>query len=558
MLRIRLYLMKMILIINIVYDAFCQGGDAGMAPFLNPRDCLVFLSSLHKRKMYKRDTLQSWKIPGELIVVVLQGKGLLYIDRVSIQLLPNQIYVLNSAMDIEVMLESSMVEYYVLALRCVEVRKHRSGWSCSLAQTKSDASPCIFAPGMLHLQASRPMLKQLHELYGDRRSRETPARLWQLRFQSLLHFMLQAVPVQEPPEKGGGIDQSIAYMHKHFHEKISLDTLADIAGLTQTSYSRSFKKAKGVSPVEYLNRIRIDSSKQLLEMSSIKEVSGLVGFGNEFYFSRMFKRETGLTPTFYVQRRLLKVAVACCFRFGDNLRSLGVEAAAEMNAYNYMLMELSDSEKRRYAEMELLKLRDARPDIIIADYRHTPFLNQLKQVASTVVLDFTMDWRSNHRKIAELVGREREAQQNFSQLERQISYARGMLANKIGHETVSVMRLYRQTTRIQGLRDHPVNELLYGELGLAPGSCVPMNVRLKEYKLNQLPPLETDYAFVYPYDPAASYDALSSLRQNEFWRGTKACRCGRVHTISNWIGLSWSPGGQQQILDELLHRIQLS
>ncbi|AFC29108.1 transcriptional regulator [Paenibacillus mucilaginosus 3016] len=510
---------------------------------------LILLSSIHKRKFLRSSMLPYPKLPGELICVVIQGKGLLRIDHEVFPLQTGEAFYLDPKMRLEAILESAYVECYLLLLHRITVSRQKESWTAS--RTDEDAS--LLPHGRLHITTGQSIVEETRRLYEDSRSPSVHPAEMRLAFQSLLHSFLQPAPEEHRIEEASkGIDQSIQYMYKHFREKVKLDTLSHIAGLTQTSYSRSFKKEKGVSPVEYLNRIRIDCSKQLLRPDcSIKEVSGQVGFGNEFYFSRMFKRETGITPTLYVRRKQLRVAVATCFRYQDNLLALGVEAVAEMNGYNYA--EQSESEHKRLVQTQLNALRQASPDLILADFRHMPFYEQLKQIAPTVMLEFTVDWRKNHRRIAELIGREKEAQQNFTQLEQKVSYARHLLSDSYGHETISLLRLYPDKIRVQGSSGHPVNELLYTELGLKPGSAVPIKEQVKEFPLTNLAPFETDHLFIFKhYPPRYDEEVLSQLQASPSWCGMHAYRSGRIRIIANWIALSWTPIGQNQIMDELL------
>ncbi|WP_426452505.1 helix-turn-helix domain-containing protein [Paenibacillus sp. S-38] len=480
---------------------------------------------------------------------MIQGKGLLRIDHEVFPLETGEAFYIKPKMKLEAILESADVECYLLLLHRVTFSRHKENWTAF----RTDEDAPLLPPGRLQLVAAKSIVEETRQLYDDSRSPSVHESQLQLTFQSLIRSFLHPAP-EEPPIEGAsrGIDQSIQYMYKHFRDKVKLDTLSHIAGLTQTSYSRSFKKEKGVSPVEYLNRIRIDYSKQLLRQDcSIKEVAGLAGFGNEFYFSRMFKRETGVTPTLYVRRKQLRVAVATCFRYQDNLLALGAEAAAAMNGYKYA--EQSESEHQQLLQTQLNALRQARPDLILADFRHMPFYEQLKQIAPTVVLEFTMDWRKNHRRIAELIGREKEAQQNFTQLEQKVSYARHLLSDSFGDETISLLRLYPDKIRVQGSSGHPVNELLYKELGLKPGSGVPIKEQVKDFPLANLSPFETDHLFIFKHYPS-QYDeeVFSQLQESPSWCGMQAFRSGRIRIITNWVALSWTPIGQNQIIDELL------
>ncbi|MDF2669898.1 MAG: transcriptional regulator [Paenibacillus sp.] len=524
-----------------------------MSSFVQAQYPLVFLSSIHKRRYRQPNNLQTFIVPGDMILVITAGNGIIRIGKEVFTLQLNHSFYLRESSEIEVILESSYVDYYIMVLNRVTAAKRNGKWAYSV--THSDKSE-LLPPGKLPLTNIKQAVERVKQLYVDSRNHAKHAAGLQLQFQSLLQFILQDIPEQGIVETASkGIDQSIGYMYKHYHEKIKLDVLADIAGLTETSYSRSFKKAKGVSPVEYLNQIRIDSSKQLLQQQdcSVKEVADSVGFGNEFYFSKMFKRSIGMSPSFYMRRQQLKIGAASCFHYHNNLRSLGVKEYAAINCHRNL--PYYTDEYNRMLSNQLNELRNARPDIILADYRHTLLYEQLKQIAPTILLDYTMDWRKNHMRIAELVGREKEAQQHFSQLEQKVNYARKMLALKLGDETLSVIRLYDHQLRVQGLTDHPLNDLLFSELGLKPSSIVPLHERLKDFAIDKMPPFETDHIFLHKHlQLAGPEESFSRLQQSQSWQGMKAIRNNRFYLISNWIGLSWSPEGQNQIIDELLER----
>ena len=69
--------------------------------------------------------------------------------------------------------------------------------------------------------------------------------------------------------------------------------------------SRLFKRQKGVSPNEYVTKYRIEKAKKLIEENNdlrIKDIADAVGFKESYYFSKTFKRETGMWPTEYSAR----------------------------------------------------------------------------------------------------------------------------------------------------------------------------------------------------------------------------------------------------------------
>ncbi|MDR6551582.1 helix-turn-helix domain-containing protein [Paenibacillus qinlingensis] len=521
-----------------------------MLPVQDQDYSLLILSSISKRRFYKRNTLHSKNIPGDMLFVVTQGKGILCIDNQAVPIKPNQTLYIARNKPIEVMLESEFIEYYILIIRRISLFKKRDGWHCA----RSTSDPSLFQTGKIQIKQAKQHHESVEHLYQESRTKSTKDPLLQLKFQSLIQSMPEEVPETiEFEDASKGIDQSISYMYKHFSHKIKLETLSDIAGLTPTSYSRSFKKAKTMSPVEYLNQIRIDYSKELLQQSesSIKDISAAVGFGNEFYFSRMFKNSLGISPTLYIKRKQLKVAVASCFRYRDCLHDLGVEDAFELNGYRHL--ELGIEENQRQIEIQLAELRNYGPELIIADYRHLPLYNQLKQIAPTVMVDFSMDWRTYFRRIAELVGREKEAQQTFSQLDLRVKFTRDALTDIIGLQSVSVIRLYSEKIRVHGMIDHPLSHLLYTELGLKPGSCVPLNERTKEYPVEVIPIFDTDFLLIDKRLSAQEEANLyNSMLKGTSWDAMKAVQNNQIRVIPNWISMSWAPSGQNQILDDLL------
>lgn len=89
-----------------------------------------------------------------------------------------------------------------------------------------------------------------------------------------------------------------------YHEEISLDRLA--AEVHQSTYhlSRLFKRYTGLTVVEYLNSVRIEQAKRLLQTGKLtmKEVSLNVGFADSAYFARVFRRLEGVSPSTYRDR----------------------------------------------------------------------------------------------------------------------------------------------------------------------------------------------------------------------------------------------------------------
>lgn len=82
---------------------------------------------------------------------------------------------------------------------------------------------------------------------------------------------------------------------------ISLDSVSEIVSINPSYFSTLFKRSMGVNFVDYLTDLRMNAARELLEdpLRSTAEVAGLVGYENANYFTRAFKKKTGMTPTEY-------------------------------------------------------------------------------------------------------------------------------------------------------------------------------------------------------------------------------------------------------------------
>ncbi|MGB3159815.1 MAG: AraC family transcriptional regulator [Carnobacterium sp.] len=97
------------------------------------------------------------------------------------------------------------------------------------------------------------------------------------------------------------INEIKKYIENSFREEINLDSLAKISHLNKYYLAHSFKSIIGISPIEYLINIRIRESKIILKTTNypISDVSAIIGFSSQSFFSQSFKRVTNMTPSAY-------------------------------------------------------------------------------------------------------------------------------------------------------------------------------------------------------------------------------------------------------------------
>lgn len=96
------------------------------------------------------------------------------------------------------------------------------------------------------------------------------------------------------------IEQICAFMQAHFAEHITLEQLCRWGGFSKSTLLRAFTKSKGVTPYRYLQAIRIEKAKELLEKGvSPMEAAMGTGFADQSHFSNTFHRFIGLSPAAY-------------------------------------------------------------------------------------------------------------------------------------------------------------------------------------------------------------------------------------------------------------------
>lgn len=106
-------------------------------------------------------------------------------------------------------------------------------------------------------------------------------------------YLLDSAPYQRH------IDKALAYIQRNYCKDISLSDAAAYCGISPNYFSLLFKQKTGESFTKYLNRLRIEKAKILLSQTDlyIYEISDSIGYGDLAYFSKIFKQQTGLSPS---------------------------------------------------------------------------------------------------------------------------------------------------------------------------------------------------------------------------------------------------------------------
>ena len=150
----------------------------------------------------------------------------------------------------------------------------------------------------LDLDEACRLFTELFEMLAGK-SPGAPARIHAHVAQVLsLAFNARQQSGSVPPEIPVPLQRSVERMKLFYFEPHSVESLSQAAGLSPTHFSRLFKKSFGTSPIDWLRRERISQAKRRLvdTKDAIKEIAEPVGYNDRYFFSKDFKKHTGLTP----------------------------------------------------------------------------------------------------------------------------------------------------------------------------------------------------------------------------------------------------------------------
>ena len=124
---------------------------------------------------------------------------------------------------------------------------------------------------------------------------------------NLLALISDGVHRSKHSEKRGdvkNIDSIIEYMNMNYEKKLTVSTLAEMAGYSVSRFLHLFSETIGKPPMRYLRDIRLANACELLDTSGypVSEVADLCGFNDPLYFSRVFADKYGLSPSVYRNR----------------------------------------------------------------------------------------------------------------------------------------------------------------------------------------------------------------------------------------------------------------
>lgn len=366
----------------------------------------------------------------------------------------------------------------------------------------------------------------------------------------------------EPGSTRSSLDRVREYMEQNFNEQLSIGQLAQMANITPKYFVDLFKKTYGQSAMDFVTDLRINRAKRYLIESEekLRDIALKVGYKDEFYFSRKFKKEVGVSPSEYAKKSKRRVAASAPGIVGHLLALDIVPIAAPLdpkwtayyyNAYHTVIktpLKLTDPYTHHKFEDNLVKLSQARPDAIIG----TMQLSQLERkklgdiAPSCFVRTEQVGWREQLRTIAQFLDKEEQAKKWIDEYEKRAALAGLQIRRALGGDKIIVLRIFGDgiyTYWNRGIEDVLHQDLMIqSQLRTVRG---PTRISLEGLSL-----LDPDRILFMICPEASSRAYWLGLQHAPKWNGLRAVRNRRVHTIQSDPWTEYSATAIARMLDE--------
>ncbi|MGN7765087.1 helix-turn-helix domain-containing protein [Paenibacillus sp. 22594] len=381
-----------------------------------------------------------------------------------------------------------------------------------------------------------------------------------IRFQELLLLIMRANDTGlKTSDDHEAVRRSIRYIQERFSEEVTIDYLAEIAGVSRARYPRLFKEMTGQSPLEYLNALRIERAQQQLLLTSdrLHDIALTVGYSNEYYFNRRFKGLVGITPGQYRSLHQEGVRVFAPF-LEDYLLALGIVPVVQLSHAQWGKQEylgLHQVPTFDISTGEWQELSRYTPELILLDDGFQRWhLDECRRIAPLLRLPFHQeDWRATLHSTAAIFGRTDRVREVIGNYEQQSKRARQQLSRSVKDSSVAFLRISSCGITLYGCGELGyTGGVLHQDLGLQPHSLVQELTRgQKRVNLtrDELSQLTADHLFI-------TFDRQEGegreLLDTPLWSRLPAVRSGCVYEVDFMAWMNYGVLSHQRKIEDVL------
>lgn len=516
----------------------------------------LYLSSIHIRHYAA--------IPGELrhrvwrrftVCRVMDGKGTLTIDNVMYTLSREDLFLLTPGMNVELQTDlEAAFRVQLILFSGVELVRTQNVW-----HTKPFDFPVT---GKLQLSSNRRDIQERMDRLNYKSF--TAAESENIGKKYLVHqLLIQLMTYVEPfVQPQVGMDIAIDYMTHHYTKDIRMDDMARLAGLSVNHFIRIFKRQFGMTPMDYVLKQRMAKAKQLLfSTDKIKIIAEQVGYKDEHYFSRVFKRNEGVAPTFYMKNKVSRIATLY-YGLDDVVLTLGLKPVSALSYVQRVAHPLLMPEQQADSPQGLIldssgqnydKLRGVQPDLIITSDRMKPN-ESLDHIAPTAILKHTNQVGESLLYMADIMGRKDHAIRWIEQHADLSHVLQKRIHSEWGKQSAMFIRVSSEFYRMYGLHNQ-TGSLLYDDMGLQMPEDYPAEQWAVEMNIHDVQLYNADHLFVMVDPTAEARTQFQRLLKSDGWITSKAVQEGHVYDAGDMFFQTLGPTGRVRAMNYVAKQI---
>ncbi|WP_405169235.1 helix-turn-helix domain-containing protein [Paenibacillus sp. FSL H3-0286] len=488
------------------------------------------------------------------LLIFTGGNGQLNLDDQSVILSTDKCYLLSPGISYSTNNQELTLYYYLITFTAIYTTEHPKRYSGELLSGRRE----------LIVHPFTKVIRLVEDLLMNRNNTDDVQQFKrQLKFQELLLLLFEHnYPSKHLPSPTESVEKTITFIQEHYTESITVKQLAELAGISIWQYTPIFQQLTGKKPLEYLTDLRINHSKRFLQESTepLREIARLVGFSDEYYFSRRFRQKTGVTPGQYAHQKGRKLTVKDwtgheveiperakrIVYHGETLGDLlalgvkpigGDEAFARNSVYKHRLKKLANVG----FPLDPQLTASLNPDLIILANSDERAYRAVSGIAPTLTFDSFASLDKRMRTLGSWLGKQREAEawlESFTIKNAAMWQQLYTTTLQVG-ETASAL-VYDHGDHLYAMGMSGFSTALYAPCGLQPTeeiqAILDEELGFAEVDPTRLPAYAGDHIFMLIPERKDSRAAMERLLDSSLWNNLPAVRQGHVYLLdgSKW------------------------
>ncbi|WP_339173228.1 AraC family transcriptional regulator [Paenibacillus sp. FSL H7-0943] len=488
------------------------------------------------------------------LLIFTGGNGQLNLDDQSVILSTDKCYLLSPGISYSTDNQELTLYYYLITFTAIYTTEHPKRYSGELLSGRRE----------LIVHPFTKVIRLVEDLLMNRNNTDDVQQFKrQLKFQELLLLLFEHnYPSKHLPSPTESVEKTITFIQEHYTESITVKQLAELAGISIWQYTPIFQQLTGKKPLEYLTDLRINHSKRFLQESTepLREIARLVGFSDEYYFSRRFRQKTGVTPGQYAHQQSRKLTVKDwtgheveiperakrIVYHGETLGDLlalgvkpigGDEAFARNSVYKHRLKKLANVG----FPLDPQLTASLNPDLIILANSDERAYRAVSGIAPTLTFDSFAPLDNRMRTLGSWLGKQREAEawlESFTIKNAAMWQQLYTTTLQVG-ETASAL-VYDHGDHLYAMGMSGFSTALYAPCGLQPTeeiqAILDEELGFAEVDPTRLPAYAGDHIFMLIPERKDSRAAMERLLDSSLWNSLPAVRQEHVYLLdgSKW------------------------